>query len=292
MGNTGPMRRNTAGDRRPLLLPAAIGLLVLSAGLVVHSRTTPHRHQRRTIPAATATPSPAAAPAAPSGRVAALSLVSEVVGLGDSVTVGANCSCTPFVSLLATALEKSKVRPVNVANEARNGLTSGRLLTQLRSGRERAVVSRVTLVTIGANDFDPAQLSAPGCTAPDLGCYQAALARLRVNMAAVLDTLLLGGGPHGPILVTGYWNVLLDGDVGAARGPAYQRDSAALTSRVNAVLQQVSLRKGVTYVDLYTPFKEPNDGDDTPLLAADGDHPSAAGHAVITTALMSALSVP
>jgi lysophospholipase L1-like esterase len=215
--------------------------------------------------------------------------VSGVLGLGDSVTVGANCGCTPFVNLLATRLGKAKARAFGVTNEARNGLTSDGLLSQLRSSRERAAVSQVTLVTIGANDFDASQLSSPGCTAPDLACYQAGLASLRVNMDALLDTLLAGGPPHGPVLVTGYWNVMLDGDVGAARGPAYQRDSDALTRQVNTVLQQAALRKGVTYVDLYAPFKEPNDGDDTPLLAPDGDHPSAAGHALITDALMTAL---
>jgi lysophospholipase L1-like esterase len=87
--------------------------------------------------------------------------------------------------------------------------------------------------------------------------------------------------------VTGYWNVFEDGDVGAANGEAYVRDSDGLTLAVNAMIETETHRHGMVYVDLYTPFKDK--GNDTTLLATDGDHPSAAGHALITTLLHTAL---
>ena len=49
-------------------------------------------------------------------------------------------------------------------------------------------------------------------------------------------------------------------------------------------------RHSDTYVDIYTPFKGADGStDDTALLADDGDHPNAAGHQLIATALLAAL---
>jgi lysophospholipase L1-like esterase len=264
---------STRWHRRQAVAVSAVTLALLATGLVVQQGGL--RDDA----------SPAAVEASPL-------TVSGVLGLGDSVPVGAACGCPSFVTLLGDQLSHLEDRAVHVVNNAQNGLTSAGLLHQVLDEHAQAPVSQVTLVTIGANDFDGSQLSAPGCSAPDLRCFAPAMSALRHNVAAVVEALVAKREPHGPLLVTGYWNVLLDGAVGAARGPVYQRDSDALTRQVNAALQDACRQTGVTYVDLYDPFKADHDGDDTRLLAPDGDHPSAAGHAVITSALMAALQQP
>ena len=48
-----------------------------------------------------------------------------------------------------------------------------------------------------------------------------------------------------------------------------------------------------TYVDLYAPFKGADgSADPTDVLAADGDHPNAAGHEIIAQALLRAGTAP
>lgn len=234
-------------------------------------------------------PSTGVSPLAP-GPAARVPLRS-VLGLGDSVPAATACSCPSFVVQLGQGLAQTEGRSVAVDNEAVSGLTSAGLLQQVRQRGGQPRADRVTVITIGANDFDPSTLSTPGCGAGDgLTCYQSALTSMGSRVDAVLAALTAGPAPHGPILLTGYWNVFLDGAVGAARGEAYTRDSDALTRAVNAVLQSVAVRHAVTYVDLYGPFKMTGDADDTTLLAPDGDHPSAAGHALIAAVLRRALA--
>jgi lysophospholipase L1-like esterase len=49
----------------------------------------------------------------------------------------------------------------------------------------------------------------------------------------------------------------------------------------------------MTYVDLAEPFKGPSGtGDPSDLLADDGDHPNAAGHRRIASALLAAGTAP
>jgi lysophospholipase L1-like esterase len=96
------------------------------------------------------------------------------------------------------------------------------------------------------------------------------------------------------VRVTGYWNVFLDGQVAdTTYGPAFQQLSAALTRRVNSLIQQAAQAHAMTYIDLYTVFKgRAGTNDDTPLLAADGDHPSQAGDREIARALAAAGYAP
>ncbi|MCU1595469.1 MAG: hypothetical protein JWO12_2861 [Frankiales bacterium] len=212
---------------------------------------------------------------------------SSVLGLGDSVTTAAACSCTSFVAQLGTNLTAWEGKPVVVVNAGVNGLTSLDLLRQVQGGHTRAVPGAVIAIAIGANDFDPRRLSQPGCSAADMACYRASLGSLTKNIDDVLATLRRGSASSGPILLLGYWNVFLDGAVGATHGQAYQQDSDALTRLVNAVLIRAAKAHGATYVDLYAAFKRE---DDTDLLADDGDHPSAAGHTLIAALLSEALA--
>ena len=229
------------------------------------------------------TPRPARRPAPASVRL------TTVEGLGDSVPAAAGCSCTSYITLLASALGRVQGISVAAANEAQDGQTSLGLVTQVRREGTRATTDRLTVVTIGANDFDEGRLSGPGCTSEeDLACYQGQLASLGANVAELLAMLAPAGQPHGPIVITGYWNVFLDGDVGASQGGPYVRDSDTLTRAVNQVLSDAGQRAGVAYLDLYTPFHTQSGGV-TPLLAPDGDHPSAQGHALITALLTAAV---
>ena len=267
-------------------LAAASGCLVVASVVAPGSPPPAAPRTQQATSAGGAAPQPVELPP---HVPAALSRPTTVQGLGDSVPAAAACGCTSYVTQLAQQVSRATAKPVAVANGARNGLTSSDVLAQVTAGRLRATPDRVTVITIGANDFDQSALSGPACTGNAQQCYGAELLTLRQNIDAILAALLSGPGPHGPVLVTGYWNVFLDGDVGAAKGPDYVRDSDGLTRAVNAVLQASAQRHGLVYVDLYGPFKTSNAGNDTPLLAADGDHPSASGHVLITTLLWNAL---
>jgi len=66
-----------------------------------------------------------------------------VVGLGDSVTAGAQCDCTNFVDQLATMLSARDQVPTTAINLGVDGLTAAGMVEQLRdatlsrSGRRR-----------------------------------------------------------------------------------------------------------------------------------------------------------
>jgi lysophospholipase L1-like esterase len=217
-----------------------------------------------------------------------------VVGLGDSVPSGTNCGCVPYVSLVARGLTDADTGAAHVRNLARGGLTSSSVLAQLRDPGIRSSVASASavIVTVGANDLSPAPLSDPTCRpVAALACYRAAIATLagRVDrLLADLDSLTATG--EARVLVTGYWNVFLDGSVGRRQGRDYVIGSDALTRAVNAVIATAARRHHAQYVDIYTPFKGSGNVDCTPLLAADGDHPDARGHRVIADALLGALT--
>ena len=222
--------------------------------------------------------------------VSADARVLKVVGLGDSVPAGAACHCTPFVEQLADELQQATRSEPRIVtdNEGSGGQTSRGLLAQVHREGRTADADAVTLVTIGANDFDPALLQRIQCQgARTLGCYRAALVAMGRNVRSTLALLRPGPKASGPVLVTGYWNVFLDGAAALAQGRAYVRDSDTLTRAVNDELRGAAASAGASYVDLYAAFKAA--GDDTALLAADGDHPSASGHALITRALKQSL---
>ena len=229
------------------------------------------------------------APTTPStGPTAVVARTSSVLGLGDSVPAGDACSCVSFVSVLARLQVAAHGTPVTVRNDARGGLTSGGLLKQVQAAHLHADPSAITVVTVGANDFDSTVLSTKGCRSLDqLSCYAGDLSDMTRNVARVLALLM--SGRHGPVLVTGYWNVFLDGAVGAAQGSDYTRDSDALTREVNVALAAISARAGAWYVDIYRPFKSAGAAEAL-LLASDGDHPSSRGHVLIARTLEAALA--
>lgn len=235
--------------------------------------------------APTATPSATRPPAASSRHV--------VLALGDSVPSGHACDCTPFPQTYGALLRRRTGVPVAVENRAVSGLDTGALITQLGTPEVEAAVRRadVVLVTIGANDFADHHddVVAGRCEAGNADCVADELGSMGAHLSAVLARVrALRRGSPTTMLVTGYWNVFEDGDVARrAFGDAGLQASLRLTGRANAVISSVARAAGARYVDLFGPF-ERSGRDVTSLMAADGDHPDAAGHALIARALLAA----
>ncbi len=209
----------------------------------------------------------------------------SVVGLGDSVTAATACDCAGFLTLYGEQLQSRSNIKTTTQNFGSVGQATAGLLASLRADpnvKSAVEQADIVVVTIGANDF----WYDPSCA--KLSCYSPQLTSLTSNLAAILSTIHTLGR-SATVLVTGYWEVWEDGAVGRARGAQFMTTGDELTHQVNAAIRSASARAGARFVDLYAPFHGPaGDQDDTALLAADGDHPSAAGHAVIARALLDA----
>ncbi|HET9647423.1 MAG TPA: SGNH/GDSL hydrolase family protein [Microlunatus sp.] len=239
-------------------------------------------------------PSPTAPPTPALTRV-------HVVAIGDSVTAGNACNCTAFPALYADGLERDHDVRTYVRNDGAGGETSADVLDDLRgdqSERDDLARADIVLVTIGANDFGPQydQITSGTCGGRDhLECVRPTLGALPGRLTTIVQRIreLRRGAPTA-ILLTGYWNVFEDGQVVEQSMSRQGRaDSDALTRATNQVVAQVAKAQRATYVDLYSPFKGSEGGDDpTDLLADDGDHPNAAGHRAIARALLAAGTVP
>jgi lysophospholipase L1-like esterase len=224
--------------------------------------------------------------------------VVQVVGLGDSVTAGTACACQDFVRLYAAGLARRWHRVVHESNLGRGGLTSAGLLARLEGDptvRSQVAAAEVVLVTIGANDLVPALHAWDEGSGQDQAtcggaCEDRDLDRVGRHVRdALREVRQLRGDRPTLVLVTTYWNVFEDGDVAAAdRGTEYLRWSDGLTRRLNEAIEQAARAENAVPVDLYAPFKADGRRDPTPLLAGDGDHPNAAGHRLIASALLAA----
>ncbi|HEV7195534.1 MAG TPA: GDSL-type esterase/lipase family protein [Pedococcus sp.] len=213
-----------------------------------------------------------------------------VVGLGDSVTAGSACGCTTFVGLYASMLHQRSGRSVAAANLGEPGLTSTGLSAQLGDPQVRAQLAKATLVvlTIGANDLEPliSRWQAAGC---DASCVEPATAAMGANLSIALSQVSAVVSPKTRVLVTNYWNVFEDGDVGEQDyGKAFHAWSDSVTRSANAHICAAAAAAGDTCVDIYEPFEGAGDRNPTALLAGDGDHPNAAGHQLIAEALIQA----
>jgi lysophospholipase L1-like esterase len=276
------------GDKRRLRLAIVVVLAGVLATLAVimvsrDAAGSTRRHDQA--------PTPSQSSVGPSSSRSTDGLV--LLALGDSVPAGKACGCAPFPRTYGALLSRRTGVPVTVGNGAVSGLDTAGLLTQLAEPQTAAAVrgADVLLVTIGANDFGDHHddVVSGRCEAANADCVRDELATLRANLTAVLLKIrTLSGDRHASVLVTGYWNVFEDGDVARrAVGDAGLQASLDLTRRANTVIAGVSSAGGARYVDLFRPF-ELAGRDVTSLLSADGDHPSAAGHALIPRALIDA----
>lgn len=280
------------------MIAAATVLLALlvAVGAVVGTSLTQRVHAAPSAQAssgrtATTAPPGSATSSATSPGTSAAPQPGLVVGLGDSVTSGAACNCTPFVQTYAAALAKRDGSPVRAVNLGHGGDTTVELLALLKgdaAARRALAQASVVVVTIGANDLVPLidQWATGGC---DDACVQPAVVTMGNGLSAALRQIR-AQAPHARLLVTDYWNVFEDGDVAdAKRGPGFATWSDKVTGSANMAICAKAAAVGATCVDLYEPF-EGEDGTRNPsaLLADDGDHPNAAGHALIAATLLHA----
>jgi acyl-CoA thioesterase I len=187
-----------------------------------------------------------------------------VVALGDSVPAGTACGCDPFPVLYARAQRAAAV------NLAVPGATSADVLAGLPAARDTLARADEVLVMAGANDVAPVFR----------GDYAAATAGVRTAVAATIAGI--EGVHRVPVVVLGYWSIVPDGHAGTAD----PRAAARATAAVNDALRAAARDTGARYVDTEAAFHGPDgDSDPTPLLAPDGDHPDARGHAVIAALL-------
>jgi lysophospholipase L1-like esterase len=223
----------------------------------------------------------------------------RIVALGDSVTSGSNCHCTAFPALYAAALGTRRRVHATATHLGVPGLTSGGLLAELTGGSTTDATTQgvvaaagIVVVTIGANDFsdehDP--ITAGRCAgAKRTACTRDELTTMSRTVARVVDRIrTLRAGAPTTIMLTGYWNVFEDGHVADKAFPDVGiAASVALTKEANAGIRADALAENAIYVDLYPVFEGANsDKDPTDLLASDGDHPNAAGHAAIARQLL------
>jgi lysophospholipase L1-like esterase len=219
--------------------------------------------------------------AAPQGFTPPPATVPVVVTVGDSVPAGTACACTPFPDLYARLVGATSV------NLASPGFTSVDVRGQLGTPQASAAVhtASVVLVMAGANDFAAAFDSG--------GSYPGPAGQVQRNVTAAV-TAVHGLQPRASVLVLGYWNVVEDGDVGRKDyGDDGVAEALTATTACNDALRRAAAATGATYVDTTGAFKgDSGDEDPTGLLAADGDHPDAAGHAAIAEAAYAALPMP
>jgi lysophospholipase L1-like esterase len=139
---------------------------------------------------------------------------------------------------------------------------------------------------IGANDvadaFDHDNTDTAG--------FQTAADTVQQNVEAVVTTIRGDRSPAPVVLILGYWNVVKDGAVGLAEyGAAGEKSAVQATRITNAALRRAATESGARYVTTTPVFKgESRDQDPTALLAADGDHPDAAGHRAIAQTVYAA----
>ncbi|MFI5956326.1 SGNH/GDSL hydrolase family protein [Cryptosporangium sp. NPDC051539] len=207
-----------------------------------------------------------------------------ITALGDSVTAGSACDCRPFTDLYADLTRERTGVPVTSRNLGVPGQTSDGVLATLNGDSETAwqvADSDIVLVTIGANDLagSLADWQDGGC---DLGCFRREMPGIQADVTAIVERIReLRAGQPTEVLVTDYWNVFRDGDQAASLGTAYRTISRQVTALANAAICAGAASEAATCVDLVGPFT----ADPTKYLAADGDHPDAAGHAEIAEAL-------
>lgn len=215
----------------------------------------------------------------------AQTVVAHAVTVGDSVPAGSACGCSPFPVQYAAEVGDHTGHAFRMINYAAGGATSDSVLRQVRSWDTRAAVHTALLavVMVGANDFEAPFERVLHHEQGAVSAYRPVAARVRTNVTAIIRRLR-ALRPGIRVVVLDYWNVVKDGAVGRRLyGTWGVRVATAATSYANASLRYAAKVTGSTYVSTLREFKGADGrSDPTSLLASDGDHPNARGHAVIT----------
>jgi acyl-CoA thioesterase I len=209
-------------------------------------------------------------PVAPT-PVAQTTTAPVVVTLGDSVPAGSVCGCDPFPTLYARAVHAAS------DNLAVSGYTSSNVLAQIPAVRSQLAAADEVILMIGANDLAAAF--------DDGTSYADAAEAMRQNVVAAIRAI--DEIRSTKVLVLGYWNVVEDGQVATDDyGSDGVQNSITATDDCNSALEAAASSTGATFISTEAAFHG-TDGskDPTGLLASDGDHPNAAGHAAIAALL-------
>lgn len=214
-----------------------------------------------------------------------------VLGFGNSVPSGAACSCVNFVSAYAAMVAAGTSTKTTVANDAVSGSTSADVVNELTQSAVQGQVRTASTVLImtGANDFNDA-FDQVSLGAPAAETYAPVATAVQENVSTIVEKIhALNAGAH--VVVLDYWAAMEDGAVAAKDyDAAAMAASVASTTYVNNALAVAAKATGAVYVSTYGAFKGPNGTNDpTGLLAADGDHPNAAGHQLIARTIYAAL---
>jgi lysophospholipase L1-like esterase len=214
-----------------------------------------------------------------------------VVAFGDSVPYAAHCGCPGFVQEYADLAAGNDDARAVVHNYSDPGSLSHDVLEMLHQRKVKRAVAAATTVLMmnGANDFTaPFGEVRDGASESDE--YPPAAHRVRANVTKAIERVQ-DLNPHAHIVVLDYWAAMKDGAVARREYSASaQQASEDATDAVNEALSDAVEQTHVTYVSTLVAFKGPDGSQDpTDLLAADGDHPDAAGHERIAQALIETL---
>jgi acyl-CoA thioesterase I len=175
--------------------------------------------------------------------------------------------------------------PVTATNDAVGGYTTSDVLSQLDDPNVDSHVAKADVVEleVGAND-----VGYSASCGSSVSCYAPKIPTIQQNLDAIIAKVQgLTQGRHFLLVLLDYWSVWLGGQYAQAQGTAYVDAAAEVTDQVNQVIKDAAARTGAAYVDLRAAFKGPDyTYDETHYLAPDGDHPNAAGHQQIATAVV------
>lgn len=242
-------------------------------------------------PSAPATRSPATVAASPTvvptsppttGRDEPL----HYVALGDSLASGIGGQPS-YVDEYRTLLRRSTGRPVRLTNLGRPGWTSRQLLDALRGSRRfRDAVATADVVTwdIGGNDILLAAFRgvAGGCDGAESRCLRDARRTFTSNYNALVDELVsLRRGPGVRLQTFDLYTPFV-----TLPGVPHEAALAELAV-MNDTIRAAAQRSGTDVAPVRAAFAEA--AQDRSLIAADGVHPTAAGHRLIAQLLAAQL---
>ena len=211
----------------------------------------------------------------------------RLVVFGDSVANRPECGCQSFAGRYAQLVrDRATVRVDNLAGD---GQTTTSVLHVLAQPHTRQLVAKADTVVFvaGANDYQHAFAEVSNSES-DVAAYRIVAQRVQANLVTAIRKV--GRiNPLARVITFGYWNAFKDGAVAQADYTPQQRAAAAAaTVSANDAIRRAAQATASSYVSSRKAFAAA--GGLTPLLAADGDHPSQVGNDVLARTLAEAMA--